>query len=112
MIEVRGNLVYMVEPDVEQLVDNVLHVELSVDRSPITANGTDTATVSARVFDYQGVQQLAQRTIRFIVHDQNVDVQTTLGVATIEVTAETVGSLYVTTDVDYVRNAEVTIVAR
>lgn len=116
MIEVRGDYVYEVdqigESHVEMIQTEVIEIRLTVDKQQITANGTETATITANVLDYLGNPRPEySEDVLFMVNGELHAQPSVSGSATITLTSDAVGTIDVMTVNPSVRNEVVSVYA-
>lgn len=113
---VRGNLVYEVQTfatgcRVEELFDNVRHVEVTTSDSEIASNGVDVAIITIRVFDYMGNLITQPLIIPIDIEGTISNVTTSAGYATLEITSDHSGPIRIRSQSTDMRNGEVEIYA-
>lgn len=94
---------------VESHYDMVLHVELTPDKAQIAANDADTATITAKVFDFQGGPFEYAGDITFNVEGEVFTVHAVNGAAAAQVTSNLPTEIKVSASVPNGRAGEVVI---
>lgn len=89
--------------------DQEYHTKLTTDKSNILADGTDTATITAEVYNYLNEPQQWAGDIVFELDGVQQIVATTNGQASITFTSSSVGDFLIKTNIPNFRNGEVTI---
>lgn len=116
MIEARGNYVYEVESfengtHVEQFVDYVRHVVLSVDEYEIASDGLDQAVLTVHVFDYDGELQTMPLIVPVDIEGTTTNVITSAGAGVLVITSDQSGPIRIQSVDDSMRNGEVELYA-
>lgn len=92
MFEKIDENIFFVEEIGEALIKSVVsefHIQLETDKTKILANGTDTATVKAKVFNYENNYQVGfSDEIYFRIAGEVLAVKAVNGQAQIEIQAE------------------------
>jgi hypothetical protein len=118
--KIIDNLVYKVitietksgQATVEEFYDSKFHIKLSTDKPTITANGTDAATITAKVYNYLDEPQTDWTgEIIFELDGEQQAIQTTNGEVSITVQSEDTGKLVIRTAIPNFRNGEVEVTA-
>lgn len=94
--EQRFKTVYETENCKIEVAVNEFHIQLETDKTSILANGTDTATIKAKVFNYENNYQVNfSDDIYFRVVDEVLIVKAVNGQAQIELQSDIQGSILV-----------------
>lgn len=92
--------------------DQEFHIKLTTDKSTISANGIDTATITAKIYDYQNnfIDSFASN-ISFEIDGNVQTVKASKGVSTISFSSSVVGEYEVFASVPNYRGASIKVVA-
>lgn len=120
MFEIVGNEVLKKEEKqtstqtaiIKKHYDQEFHTKLTTDKTAILADGMDTTTIAATVYNYLNEQQTKwEGEIIFELDGEQQTVSTTNGEASITFNTEVVGEYAIKTVIDNFRNDSVKVVA-
>ncbi|AYC29640.1 hypothetical protein [Paenisporosarcina cavernae] len=118
---VQGDSVYKSEEivtdtqtvSITSYYDQATHIRLSTDKETILSNGTDVATVTARLYNYEGQYQVGSNdSVTFSIDGAEQTLSLIDGQVSIEVTSDVVDDILITCHAPNVRIGEVVIRAQ
>lgn len=117
MIEIVGNNVVRTinlgRSTIRKVIDQLYHIKLTTDKETITANGTDTATIQAKIYNYLDEPQEQNITITVNVKGEGVDItdtyETVDGEVDIPFASNAEGDFVVTASYEGYRSGEVVV---
>ncbi len=109
----NGQVLEEKEPNIWTHFDSEHHIKLTTDKTTLLADGVDTATITAKIYDYLDVAQNHAITLIVSIKGEDTDITDTVdtvnGEATLEFNTLTLGQFTITVNYEGYRGEEVII---